>query len=321
MSKRAQLGRDRSACWVHVIARKARLRLRYDPGMRASFPSIDISALFGADPGARAATDQAIMSAAEHSGFLLVRGLPFDVPIGAKVRSQLLRLFELPSQATQPLWRRKFDATHGNVYRGWFPLQSGFPTAKEGIDMGADIAYGSGVVDATDPLREATPLPSEEALPGWRAAAGAYYRSMENVSNVLMGSIARGLGLPDRYFDPYFERGLSTLRLIRYPVRDDLDSASMSDPSLWVTHDGERRHLTGKAHVDSGFLTAAGTGRRGGPAGLSLRQRLDRRAAGGRSSRSEFRTVTREMVRWPNQGDRASGDWGGTSALFNPIFL
>jgi isopenicillin N synthase-like dioxygenase len=45
------------------------------------------------------------------------------------------------------------------------------------------------------------------------------------------------------------------LRLIRYPVRDDIDTTAESDPHLWVTHAGERRYLTGKSHVDSGFLT------------------------------------------------------------------
>jgi isopenicillin N synthase-like dioxygenase len=70
-----------------------------------------------------------------------------------------------------------------------------------------------------------------------------------------MRSIARGLGLPERYFDAFFDRGLSTLRLIRYPLRDDLDDAAATDPELWVMHAGERRYLTGKQHVDSGFLT------------------------------------------------------------------
>ena len=32
-----------------------------------------------------------------------------------------------------------------NVYRGWFPLQSGHATYKEGIDMGRDVAYGAGI--------------------------------------------------------------------------------------------------------------------------------------------------------------------------------
>jgi isopenicillin N synthase-like dioxygenase len=215
--------------------------------MQDLIPSIDISALFAADPGARAATDHAIMAAAADTGFLLVSAFPDDVPVGAAVRAQLLRLFDLPAEQTRPLWRRKFAATQPNVYRGWFALQDGFPTYKEGIDMGADVAYGAGLVCASDPLREATPLPPEEALPGWRGAVAAYYRGMEKVSQALMRSIARGLGLPERHFDPAFDRGLSTLRLIRYPVREDA--------GFWVTHAGERRPLTGAPHVDSGFLT------------------------------------------------------------------
>jgi isopenicillin N synthase-like dioxygenase len=217
--------------------------------------SIDVSPLFAADPVAVAATDRTIMAASEHSGFMLIRGLPDDVPIAAPERTQLLSLFELPLEQVRPLWRQKFAPTHPNLYRGWFPLQKGFPSAKEGIDIGADVAYGSSVVEASDPLREATPLPPEAALPGWRAAVAAYYRGMDRVATALMRSIARGLQLPERYFDAFFERGLSTLRLMRYPVRDDIDAPAELDPQLWVTHAGERRHLVGKAHVDSGFLT------------------------------------------------------------------
>lgn len=192
------------------------------------------------------------MAASADSGFMLIRALPDDVPVGAAVRAQLLRLFDLPPEEIRPLLRQKFDPTHANLYRGWFPLQKGFPTAKEGIDIGADVAYGDSVVDASDPLREATPLPPEAALPGWRTAVAAYYRGMEQVASALMRSIARGLGLPERYFDAFFDRGLSTLRLIRYPMRDDI---AKLDPRSWVTHAGARRYLTGAPHVDSGFLT------------------------------------------------------------------
>jgi isopenicillin N synthase-like dioxygenase len=223
--------------------------------VRAQIPLIDVSALFAANCAARIATDSALMAAAAGSGFLLIHALPDDVPLGTAARAEMLRLFDLPPEALRPLWRQKFDPTHANVYRGWFPLQRGFPTAKEGIDMGADVAYGNAVIDNSDPLREATPLPSEALLPGWRAALARYYLGMERVSTALMRSIARGLGLPETYFDSYFWQGLSTLRLIRYPVRNDIDSAASSDPQLWVTHAGERRYLTGVAHADSGFLT------------------------------------------------------------------
>ncbi|MFI4890855.1 MAG: isopenicillin N synthase family dioxygenase [Steroidobacterales bacterium] len=223
--------------------------------MTDPIPTLDISALFAADSAGRAATDQGLMAAAADSGFLLVNGFPGDVPVGAAARARLLQLFDLPAAQLRPLWRQKFDPTQRNVYRGWFPLQTGYPTYKEGIDMGADVAHGPGVVCASDPLREATPLPPEEALPGWRAAVAAYYLGMEKVSQALMRSIARGLGLPERFFDPAFDRGLSTLRLIRYPVRDGSDAAFAANRQAWVMHDGERRYLTGAPHVDSGFMT------------------------------------------------------------------
>lgn len=231
----------------------------------ALIPAIDVSALFGADPQARAAADRAIMDAAVGSGFMLIHAVPEAVPTGKQVRAELLRLFDLPARSLQPLWRQKFAPAHPNVYRGWFALQRGFPTAKEGIDMGADVAYGPDVVVAADPLREATPLPAEELLPGWRTSVAAYYRGMELLANALMRAIARGLGLPEQFFDGFFERGLSTLRLIRYPVRTDLDPANTH---LWVNHAGQRRHLIGIPHVDSGFLTVLA---QDGVAGLQAR--------------------------------------------------
>ena len=234
---------------------------------RDLIPVIDVSALCAARPNARAATDQAIMAAASSCGFMLIHALPEEVPVGAQKRSQLLRLFDLPAAEIRPLWRQKFAPLHRNVYRGWFPLQPGFPTAKEGIDMGADVAYGADVIHASDPLREATPLPPEDALPGWRTAVAVYYRGMEMVANALMRSIARGLGLSERFFDAHFSRGLSTLRLIRYPVRDDISEGGPNQ-RLWVTHAGQRRYLIGSPHVDSGFLTLLA---QDGVAGLQAR--------------------------------------------------
>ncbi|HME41103.1 MAG TPA: 2OG-Fe(II) oxygenase family protein [Steroidobacteraceae bacterium] len=195
------------------------------------------------------------MTTAAASGFMVVRGLPPDVPSGRIVRADLLRLFQLPVTETRKLWRQKFDPTHANVYRGWFPLQTGFLTAKEGIDIGPDVVHGNAVVRTGDPLREPTPLPPEESLPGWREAAAAYYRGMEKVSQALMRAIARGLTLEEHFFDPAFDTGLSTLRLLRYPVRTDADQTARTDPSVWVNHKGGRFYMNGAPHVDSGFLT------------------------------------------------------------------
>jgi isopenicillin N synthase-like dioxygenase len=220
-----------------------------------SIPIIDIAPLFAAQSGERDAADRAIMGAAEHAGFFVARGLPGDIRIDAAARSALLRVFQLPESETRKLWRRKFDPARPNVYRGWFPLQTGHLTSKEGIDLGPDVAHGPAVMRAGDPLCEATPMPAADALPGWRESVIAYFLGMERAGGALMRSIARSLQIPSDYFDDFFKNGLSTLRLIRYPVRGDLEEAGKQHADLWVTRRGERAYIMGTPHVDSGFLT------------------------------------------------------------------
>jgi isopenicillin N synthase-like dioxygenase len=222
---------------------------------QSSIPVIDVSSLFSSGGVDRTRTDEAILRAAATPGFFLACNFPRTVPVDRESRLELLRLFDLPDARIRPLWRKKFDASHVNVYRGWFPLQVGFLTSKEGIDMGPDVAYGSSVVRTDDPLQEATPLPGEDALPRWREAVGSYYRGMVETSRALMHSIARSLHLAEHFFDQAFDQGLSTLRLIRYPPRADADQAAEADPSVWVVHEGKRYYVTGAPHVDSGFLT------------------------------------------------------------------
>jgi isopenicillin N synthase-like dioxygenase len=235
-----------------------------------SIPVIDVAALFAGPAPARDRTDAAIMEAASSFGFFAAGALPGDVPIDRESRSQLLRLFDLPPAKIRPLWRQKFEASHANIYRGWFPLQTGHLTSKEGIDLGADVAYGPVVVRDDDPLREATPLPPESDLPGWHASVARYYRAMERVAGTLMQAIARGLGLEERFFDLAFERGLSTLRLIRYPVRKDLDQAADANAELWIEHRGNRCYVTGTPHEDTGFITLLA---QDGVAGLQAQHR------------------------------------------------
>ncbi|MGH9643393.1 MAG: isopenicillin N synthase family dioxygenase [Terriglobales bacterium] len=225
------------------------------PVTSEGIPLVDIRALFHARSTERDRTDAALHRGAREQGFLIVTGLPADVPLGHAARHAVLRVFDLAEGERRRLWRRKFEPRNSNIYRGWFPPQPGNLTSKEGIDMGADVAYGVAVADLGDPLCEPTPLPAESLLPGWRAAIAVYYKAMERVSRLLMQSVARGLDLEEGYFDAAFRHGLSTLRLLRYPVRTAQDLESCKDPDLWIP-DGQRRlHVVGAPHTDSGFMT------------------------------------------------------------------
>ncbi|MES1150424.1 MAG: 2OG-Fe(II) oxygenase family protein, partial [Dongia sp.] len=211
-------------------------------------------------PGTHGGTDAAILRAARETGFMAVTGLPGDT-LAPATRRRLLAIFHLPDAAKRAMCRRTFVPENANLYRGWFPLQEGFPTYKEGTDLGPDLVRPMRH-DPTDPLTEATPLPREADLPGWRAAAAGYYRAMEATGAALMRALARGLGLPETAFAGAFADGISTLRFIRYPVRDP----AKLDPALRVG-DG---YMLGAAHVDSGFVTLLA---QDGVAGLELEAR------------------------------------------------
>jgi isopenicillin N synthase-like dioxygenase len=233
-------------------------------------PVIDVSALAGPPSAARDGVDAAILAAAREVGFFTIIGLPAAVPLGGPARARLLGIFAAGAEVQRPLWRAKFQAGNKNVYRGWFPRQVGQLTCKEGMDIGGDVVHGARLVCAGDPLREATPLPREADLPGWRAAIAQYYASMERVAAALLRAIARALALPADTFDAAFHEGLSTLRLLRYPIRDAADLARCPDPGLLVDDGGERRYVMGAAHTDSGFLTLLA---QDGVAGLQARAR------------------------------------------------
>ncbi|MEO7939603.1 MAG: 2OG-Fe(II) oxygenase family protein [Burkholderiaceae bacterium] len=220
-----------------------------------AIPGIDIAPLFGTDPHLRDQVDAQIQNAARNEGMMVITGLPAWAALDPGLRRRLLALFALPESEIRRLWRWNFDATRPNVYRGWFPLQDGSATYKRGIDMGPDVAYGPSVVDPSDPLREATPLPDEASLPGWREAARDYYLAMDRLSKALMQSIARGLALPPQTFDAAFEGGISTLRLLHYPLRPETSFAGADLQEVWVESQGERRYTLARDHVDTGFMT------------------------------------------------------------------
>jgi isopenicillin N synthase-like dioxygenase len=235
-----------------------------------SIPLVDVAPLFDTAQSAWEIPDRALAAAARDIGFVCIRGLPREAAPGPHERARLLAIFGLDEAGRRRLYRRKFAPENANVYRGWFPLQPGNLTSKEGIDIGGDLVHGPAIAVPADPLREPSPLPDEEYLPGWRADVAAYYHALEQVAEVLMRSLARSLGLRPDYFDHSFRKGLSTLRLIRYPSRSPAELAMVQDPALWVEFNGTRRYLIGAPHTDSGFVTLLA---QDGVAGLQARSR------------------------------------------------
>jgi len=235
-----------------------------------AIPTISAADLLSGDVQLQSAADQSIAMAARDTGFFLLGDLPAWAHLDVAQRQTLLRIFSLPESLLKRLWLRKFEASQPNIYRGWFPLQNGFPTYKEGIDIGPDLVWPELALSQGDPLRERSPLPAEQDLPGWRFAAAQYYQAMHRLSAAIMQSVARGLGLPEHSFDAAFVQGISTLRFIRYPVRSAASLQALGDEAMWAEHAGHRYYLTGRPHADTGFLTLLA---QNGVGGLQARHR------------------------------------------------
>jgi len=186
---------------------------------------------------------------------MTIIGFPDDIDVGAATRRQLLRLFGLANERLETLSSNRDDPSRPLIYRGWFRARVDRASYFDGIEMGPDVAHGEQVVDASDPLRGATPMPSECDLPGWRDFVGAHFCGMERLSDALMRALARGLGLPEDSFATRFDGGIATLRLLRYPVRSDRFEAGLGQEELYVEHGGMRREIVSESHVDLGFLT------------------------------------------------------------------
>lgn len=157
------------------------------------------------------------------------------------------RLFALPHAAKAAL--RASPATQN---RGWTALgeetldpgQQKTGDTKEGYYIGRDVAPGS--AEAALPLHGPNVWPPEETLPGFRAAAEAYYAAASALGHRLTRVVALALGLDAGFFETpgLFDRPMLFLRLLRYaPV--------VSDPAAGVFAAG--------AHSDYGLLTLLAT--------------------------------------------------------------
>lgn len=216
---------------------------------------VDVSALFdaAAADSSVAEVDAALAGCASGLGFLSLVGLPERFTFTDRRVDNLAKIFALPAERLHELSRARYRDGSPNIYRGYFPPEAGKLAYKCGIDMGGEL------VDDTapwpeprggDPLREATRVPPEAELPGWRDEARATYAAMTELGLALLRSLVRGLGGDADAAAAHFRDGVSTMRLLQYPVRDAAHVEALGADAFV----GDRV-LSCDEHVDSGFIT------------------------------------------------------------------
>jgi isopenicillin N synthase-like dioxygenase len=186
---------------------------------------------------------------------MTIVGFPALESLGQRARTSLLRLFEIRGAEQRMLWKKNFAPENPNLYRGWFPLESGEAGSREGFDIGPDLVRELPEDGAEDLLYEASAFPPDESLPGWRADAAGYYRGMESVGYALLAALSRGMGISENILRDAFQDGISTLRLLHYPARDLEAAHSSKLEKYFTTWDGKRVEIVCGGHVDSGLVT------------------------------------------------------------------
>jgi len=216
---------------------------------------VDVTDLASADPARKQAAVAALGEAAEDMGFLCIVGQPVDpLTHPGRVRD-LLRIFSLPAEEKERLGNSKHNPANANDYRGYYGLKrGGDKVVMAGFDLGSGRQPPAGADPVTRMLLEPNVWPREDLLPGWRATVETHYAEIERLSRLIMGGLASYLGLGERYFEPYFGGGSSTLRFLLSPHRPDLTPDNVEERSRAVVN-GKKVRLGTGAHRDSGVLT------------------------------------------------------------------
>jgi isopenicillin N synthase-like dioxygenase len=170
-----------------------------------AIPVVDFDGFTGGDPARRAATVAALRAALESYGFLYLRnhGIP-DAVLDAMF-AQSRAFFALPQEAKDAARSQDPGNTLGYGGLGSQALDEDKPAdLKETYQSGPE----PGVY-----RRNVWP----EGLPGFRDTAMAFHRAATAACDQLMAAIAVSLGLPETYFEPFYGRRDSTVRLLHYP--------------------------------------------------------------------------------------------------------
>jgi isopenicillin N synthase-like dioxygenase len=212
-------------------------------GARDTLSIIDVAPLVSSCsvPTRRAEASRALDAAARSHGFFYTVNHGVDPALIDRLVSHARAFFAQSEAAKMQIPM----SAGGRAWRGYFALggelTSNRPDWKEGLYLGSELGHEHPRVRAGTILHGANLWPP--GFDGFRDTVLAYIDALTRLGHALMGGLALGLGLPQRWFaeaggtaDP-----LILLRLFNYPSRP----VPAGSQALWGV--GE--------HTDYGLLT------------------------------------------------------------------
>ena len=150
------------------------------------------------------------------------------------------------------LARRQWNPENSNRYRGYCPVIPGVADYKEQVDFSQDLPPEDpyGYYNGTFYEPNVWAPDSVSGSSDFKCFIMSYYQCMSDLGLKVSHLLAIGLGKKENFFDSLFEKPLSTLRLIHYPLRQrPIPDCAKKDGSI----------LTFKDHTDTNFVTFIST--------------------------------------------------------------
>ncbi|XP_046566875.1 2-oxoglutarate-dependent dioxygenase 33-like [Haliotis rubra] len=190
-----------------------------------------------------------LVRALETVGFLYIDNAP-----GVDLETLLKNcdtFFALSSAEKHMMAKHKWNPLNKNKYRGYFPLQPGESSYKEGFEIGVeDCPFND--PDIHPMFTEPNLWPRYmDGFDEFLRDMQQYYKAILNTGTEILRLLALGSGLDEYWFESMFlPDTLSTLRLLHYPLRSSNppDTAKDGDTVLCCSE-----------HSDSGFVTLLST--------------------------------------------------------------
>ena len=228
-----------------------------------AIPVIDIAPFIAGELAGRAAVVRQLADAAERIGFFAITGHGVPGQVMDALYDTAHAFFALPLEEKQrvappvPTYARGYKAIGFEALAAGNALSTP-PDLKEYWHFGREDLpedpYYTGPAGRKHFFRNLWPARPQ----GFREAADAYYKAMEELSGVLCRISALALDLPEHYFDDKIDRHITAARINYYPRQDEPPAEGQ---------------LRAGAHTDYGMLTILS----GEPApGLQVRDRAGR---------------------------------------------
>lgn len=184
-------------------------------------PLIDFNAFLTGDAATKTSTAKAILSGFQTSGFVYLKNHPIPPSQVRQTFAESAKFFQRPREQKDAMAWTTPEANRGYSEPGLEKVADYMDrddVAKAREEEGADLKESFEIGRESDrDYANHWPDQSDEEGKRFKEHMVHFFDQCKEVHMQVMRAIALGMGLEEKWFDPYTDKGDCTLRLLHYP--------------------------------------------------------------------------------------------------------